>query len=129
MRTMHTKAERKGREGKGRGLYLFGSDARASFRADLAFRVDDARSVGRFQHAIDAHQPVLGRVRFLQVLEADVLVADLGAARSIEARRRTEVQLNSSHNANTGAASWPATDQRTTDVTRTATPTCTSPNR
>lgn len=42
---------------------------------------------------VDPHQPVLRGERLLQVLELDVLVADLGVARAVEARRRPEVQL------------------------------------
>lgn len=44
-------------------------------------------------HLVDPHQPVLRGERLLQVLELDVLVADFGIARSVEARRRPEVQL------------------------------------
>ena len=44
-------------------------------------------------HLVDTHQPVLRRERLLQVLELDVLVADLGVARAVEARWRPEVQL------------------------------------
>lgn len=42
---------------------------------------------------VDPDQPVLGGERLLQVLELDVLVADLGVARPVEAGRRPEVQL------------------------------------
>lgn len=42
---------------------------------------------------VDSDQPVLRGERLLQVLELDVLVADLGVAGSVEARRRPEVQL------------------------------------
>lgn len=42
---------------------------------------------------VDPDQPVLRGERLLQVLELDVLVADLGVARSVEARRCPEVQL------------------------------------
>lgn len=42
---------------------------------------------------VDADQPMLWRESLLQVLELDVLVADFGVARPIEARRRPEIQL------------------------------------
>lgn len=50
-------------------------------------------SVLQFFHLINPDQPVLRREGFLQVLQLYVLVADLGVARPVEARRRPEVQL------------------------------------
>lgn len=44
-------------------------------------------------HPVDAHQPVLGSERLLQVLQMDVLVADLSITRAVEAGRCAEVQL------------------------------------
>lgn len=44
-------------------------------------------------HLVDPHQPVLRGERLLQVLELDVLVADLGVAGAVEPRWRPEVQL------------------------------------
>ena len=54
----------------------------------------DARPVLRLQHAIDTHQPVFGGVRFLDVRQVEVFVADFGAARAVEARRRAIVELH-----------------------------------
>lgn len=50
-------------------------------------------SVVQVLHLVDPDQPVLWSERLLQVLELDVLVADLGVACSVEARRCPEVQL------------------------------------
>lgn len=50
-------------------------------------------SVLQLLHLVDPDEPVLGGKRLLQVLELDVLVADLGVARPVEARRRSEIQL------------------------------------
>lgn len=50
-------------------------------------------SVVQVLHLVDPDQPVLGSERLLQVLELDVLVADLCVTRPVEARRRPEVQL------------------------------------
>lgn len=50
-------------------------------------------SVLQLFHLVNPHQPVLRRERLLQVLQLYILVADLGVARPIEARRRPEVQL------------------------------------
>lgn len=50
-------------------------------------------SVVQVLHLVDPDQPVLRRERLLQVLELNVLVSDLGVARPVEARRRSEVQL------------------------------------
>ena len=44
-------------------------------------------------HLVDPDQPVLRGERLLQVLQLDVLVADLRVAGAVEARRRAEVQL------------------------------------
>lgn len=50
-------------------------------------------SVVQVLHLVDPDQPVLRSERLLQVLELDVLVADLGVTCSVEARRCPEVQL------------------------------------
>lgn len=52
-----------------------------------------AVSVLEFFHLVNPDQPVLRREGFLQVLQLNVLVADLGVACPVEARRRPEVQL------------------------------------
>ena len=44
-------------------------------------------------HLVDPDQPVLRGERLLQVLQLDVLVADLCVTRAVEAWRRAEVQL------------------------------------
>ena len=44
-------------------------------------------AVGGRLDLVDAHQPVDRGVGFLEILELNVLVADLGAAHAIEARR------------------------------------------
>lgn len=44
-------------------------------------------------HPVDAHQPVLGSERLLQVPQTDILVADLGVPCPVEPGRRAEVQL------------------------------------
>lgn len=55
-------------------------------------------SVVQLLDLVDPDQPVLRGERLLQVLELDVLVADLGVARSVKARRRPEVQLGDREN-------------------------------
>lgn len=55
-------------------------------------------SVVQLLHLVDPDQPVLRGERLLQVLELDVLVADLGVPRPVEARRRSEVQLREKEN-------------------------------
>lgn len=52
-----------------------------------------AVSVLEFFHLVNPDQPVLRREGFLQVLQLNVLVADLCVACPVEARRRPEVQL------------------------------------
>lgn len=55
-------------------------------------------SVVQLLHLVDPDQPVLRGERLLQVLELDVLVADLSVARPVEARWRSEVQLGEKEN-------------------------------
>ena len=50
-------------------------------------------SVVQLLDLVDPDQPVLGGERLLQVLQLDVLVADLSVARPVEPWRRPEVQL------------------------------------
>lgn len=50
-------------------------------------------SVIQILHLVNANQPVLRGEGLLQVLELDVLVADLGVAGAVEAGGRPEVQL------------------------------------
>lgn len=73
------------------GTYLFGGVLLLGRYA--ARLVVQRLPVVQVLHLVDPHQPVLRGERLLQVLELDVLVADLGIARSVEARRRPEVQL------------------------------------
>lgn len=39
-----------------------------------------------FLHFVDSHEPVLGRVRFLELLQFKILVADFHGARAIVTR-------------------------------------------
>lgn len=55
-------------------------------------------SVVQLLDLVDPDQPVLRGERLLQVLELDVLVANLGVACSVEARRRPEVKLDDGEN-------------------------------
>lgn len=72
-------------------LYLFGRVL--LFVPDVPRFVVQHLSVVQLLDLVDPDQPVLGRERLLQVLELDVLVADLCVARPIEAGGRPEVQL------------------------------------
>lgn len=56
------------------------------------------RPVLRIFDSVYPDEPVLGAERFLQVLQPDVLVSDLGVARPVESRRSSEVQLNGERN-------------------------------
>jgi len=67
------------------GVLLLGDDA--------AQLVVQRLPVVQVLDLVDPHQPVLGGERLVQVLELDVLVADLGVASSVKAGRRPEVQL------------------------------------
>ena len=49
--------------------------------------------VGEVLDPVDAHEPVFRGVRFVQVRQLKVLVADLHVARSVKPGRRAEVQL------------------------------------
>lgn len=72
-------------------LYLFGRVL--LFVPDVPRFVVQHLSVVQLLDLVDPDQPVLGCECLLQVLELDVLVADLCVARPIEAGRRPEVQL------------------------------------
>lgn len=60
---------------------------------DVAELVVQSLSVLLLLHPVDAHQPVLGGERLLQVLQTDVLVADLCVSCPVKSRRCAEVQL------------------------------------
>ena len=60
--------------------------------------------VFQWLHLVDPHQPVLCCVRFLEVLQIKVLVANLHIPGAIKARRRTEIQL--SNQASEVGLSW-----------------------
>ena len=74
-----------------RGADLFGDVL--LFLAEVPGLVVQALPVLRLLHAVDADQPVFRGERLLQVLQVDVLVADLGVPRAVESRRRAEIQL------------------------------------
>lgn len=89
-------------------LYLFGRVL--LFVPDVPRFVVQHLPVVQLLDLVDPDQPVLGCERLLQVLELDVLVADLCIARPVEAGRRPEVQLGtqrrcSSANKQTGSCS------------------------
>lgn len=71
--------------------YLFGGELLPGHHA--AQLVLQRLPVLQLLHLVDPHQPVLRGERLLQVLELDVLVADLGVTCPVEAGRRPEVQL------------------------------------
>ena len=71
--------------------YLFGRVL--LFGHDAAELVVQRLSVVQVLHLVDSDQPVLRGERLLQVLELDVLVADLSVTRPVEAGWRPEVQL------------------------------------
>lgn len=77
--------------------YLFGGVLLLGHHA--AQLVVQRLSVVQLLDLVDPDQPVLRGERLLQVLELDVLVADLGVACSVKARRRPEVQLGGGKNA------------------------------
>lgn len=60
---------------------------------DVAELVVQRLTVLLLLHPVDAHQPVLGGERFLQVLQMDVLVANLCVSCPVKSRRCAEVQL------------------------------------
>lgn len=60
---------------------------------DVAELVVQSLSVLLLLHPVDAHQPVLGGERLLQVLQTNVLVADLCVSCPVKSRRCAEVQL------------------------------------
>jgi len=73
------------------GRYLFGGVLLLGYyTAEL---VVQRLSVLQVLHLVDPHEPVLRSERLLQVLELNVLVANLSVACPVEARRRSEVQL------------------------------------
>lgn len=89
-------------------LYLFGRVL--LFVPDVPRFVVQHLPVVQLLDLVDPDQPVLGCERLLQVLELDVLVADLCVARPVEAGRRPKVQLGtqrrcSSANKQTGSCS------------------------
>lgn len=63
------------------------------FVPDVPRFVAQQLSILQLLDLVDPDQPVLGGERLLQVLELDVLVADLSVACSIKAGRRPEIQL------------------------------------
>ena len=58
--------------------------------ADGGCRADD---VDARLHFVDTHEPVLCRVRFLQMFQLEVLVTDLNVTRPVVPGRRAEVKL------------------------------------
>lgn len=63
---------------------LFGGETRG---LDLALSVGNLLPILGLLHPIDAHQPVLGCVRLLQMFETNVFIANLHLSGAIEAGR------------------------------------------